>query len=163
MSFPVAGRDLDSFPGGTGRQLPIGAAGLPPGTLLAAVGTLLQFPALAFSLGCCQVRPAALAIHSPAQMPTPLLVLGPGSETEGSAYTKRSLHGVLGSYGGFGTSGVWDGEVGTGRDSTAFRQAPGRLATHLHGRELGGRVMSSGNFGSSRERFDKCQQHVRCR
>lgn len=26
---------------------------------------------------------------------------------------------------GFGTSGVWDGKVGTGRDSTAFRQAPG--------------------------------------
>lgn len=88
-------------------------------------GLCSQFPALAFSLGCCQVRPAAPAIHSPAQIPAPLLVLGPGSETEGSACTKRSLHGVLGSYGGFGTSGVWDGKVGTGRDSTAFRQAPG--------------------------------------
>lgn len=44
----------------------------------------------------------------------------------------------------------------------AFRQAPGRPATHLHGRELGGGIMSSGNFGSSRERFEKCQERVRC-
>lgn len=63
---------------------------------------------------------------------------------------------------GFWTSRVWDGGAGTRRDSVAFRQAPGRLATHLHGRELGGSVMSSGNFGSSRERFEKCQEHVRC-
>lgn len=52
--------------------------------------------------------------------------------------------------------------VAPGGTSTAFRQAPGRLATHLHGRELGGSVMSSGNFGSSRERFKKCQEHIRC-
>lgn len=119
-------------------------------------GLCSQFPALAFSLGCCQVRPAAPAIHSPAQIPAPLLVLGPGSETEGSACTKRSLHRVLGLQ-GYGTE-----KLAPGGTVLPLGRHLG-LATHLHGRELGGRVMSSGNFGSSRERFDKRQEHVRCR
>jgi len=38
----------------------------------------------------------------------------------------------------------------------------GGLATHLQGRELGGSVTASGNFGSSRERLETRQEHARC-
>lgn len=44
----------------------------------------------------------------------------------------------------------------------ALGQASGRLARCVHGRELRGCVVSSGSFGSTRDRFERCQEHVRC-
>lgn len=49
-----------------------------------------------------------------------------------------------------------------GKDSTALGWAPGRLARCLRGRELKGCVISSGSFGSARDRFERCQEHARC-
>lgn len=119
MPFPVAGWDLDSFPRGTGRQLPIGAAGLPPGTLLAAVGTLLPIPCPRFLPRMLPGPPCRTSNSFPCPNARPAARVGSRLGDRG-----LSMHEAFSAQ-GFGTSGVWDGKVGTGRDSTAFRQAPG--------------------------------------
>lgn len=103
-------------------------------------------------------RPAANSAspqqQSTPQIPAPLLVWEPGSDTEGS---ELSLRGVLGTHRGLEWRGR-DGGAGSRRDSTALRQTPGSWRLLCMAQSL---ETAWCNPGSSRERAGHCQQRGR--